>query len=171
MAAAARAAARPAVVRSRMRSRSNSARAAKTWKTSLPPGGGGVDGLLEAPEPDAALGEAGDGVDQMPQGAAEPVEFPDDQGDAGPQLVQYLLEDGPVGAGAAGGLGEHPVAASTLEGVDLKLGVLVSGRDAGVAEQMSHAGNRRRTLGQGWLCDVDFGHGFWTPIAALAAGE
>jgi hypothetical protein len=21
------------------------------------------------------------------------------------------------------------------------------------------------------LCDVDFGHGFWTPIAALAAGE
>jgi hypothetical protein len=34
----ARAAANPALVRSRMRSRSNSAKAAKTWKTSLPPG-------------------------------------------------------------------------------------------------------------------------------------
>jgi hypothetical protein len=34
----ARAAASPALVRSRMRSRSNSARAANTWKTSLPPG-------------------------------------------------------------------------------------------------------------------------------------
>jgi hypothetical protein len=33
-----RAAASPALVRSRMRSRWNSARAAKTWKTSLPPG-------------------------------------------------------------------------------------------------------------------------------------
>jgi hypothetical protein len=29
--------------------------------------GGGVDRLLEAAEPDAALGEAGDGVHQMPE--------------------------------------------------------------------------------------------------------
>jgi hypothetical protein len=41
--------------------------------------GGGVDRLLEAPEPDPLLGQAGDGVDQMPQRAAEAVEFPDDQ--------------------------------------------------------------------------------------------
>jgi hypothetical protein len=41
----------------------------------LAAGGGGVDCLLEAAEPDAALGQAGDGVDQMPQGAAEAVEF------------------------------------------------------------------------------------------------
>jgi hypothetical protein len=57
-----------------------------------------------------------------------------------------LLEDRAVGAGAAGGLGEHPVAAGALEGVDLELRLLVGGRDAGVAEQMSHAGDRRRTL-------------------------
>jgi hypothetical protein len=25
--------------------------------------------------------------------------------------------------------------------------------------------------GQGWLCEVDFGHGFWTPLGALVAGE
>jgi hypothetical protein len=36
--------------------------------------GGGVDRLLEAAEPDAALSQAGDGVDQMSQGAAEVVE-------------------------------------------------------------------------------------------------
>jgi hypothetical protein len=41
--------------------------------------------------------------------------------------------------------GEHPVAAGALEGVDLELGVLVGGGAAGVAEQMSHAWNRRRT--------------------------
>jgi hypothetical protein len=34
----------------------------------LAAGGGGVDRLLEAAEPDAAVSEAGDGVDQMPQG-------------------------------------------------------------------------------------------------------
>jgi hypothetical protein len=88
----------------------------------LPAGGGGVDRLLQAPEPDAAVGEAGDGVDQVPQGAAEAVEFPDDQGVAGPQLVQELGEGGAVAAGAAGGLGEDPVAAGSREGVDLELG-------------------------------------------------
>jgi hypothetical protein len=46
----------------------------------LAAGGGGVDCLLQAAEPDAAVGQAGDGVDQVAQGAAEPVEFPDDQG-------------------------------------------------------------------------------------------
>jgi hypothetical protein len=61
----------------------------------LATGGGGVDRLLEAAEPDAAVSQAGDGVDQMSEGAAEPVEFPDDQGVARPQLVQDLLEGGP----------------------------------------------------------------------------
>jgi hypothetical protein len=41
----------------------------------LAAGGGGVDRLLERPEPDAALGQAGDGVDQMAQGAAEASSF------------------------------------------------------------------------------------------------
>jgi hypothetical protein len=68
------------------------------------------------------------------QGAAQSVEFPDDQGVTGAQLVQELLEDGAVGPGAAGGLGEHPIAAGALEGVDLELGLLVGGGDAGIAE-------------------------------------
>jgi hypothetical protein len=36
-----------------------------------------------------------------------------------------------VGAGAAGGLDEDPVAAGAVEGVDLELRLLVGGEDAG----------------------------------------
>ena len=46
--------------------------------------GGGVDRLLEAAEPDFAVGQAGDGVDQVAQGAAQSVELPDDQSVARP---------------------------------------------------------------------------------------
>jgi hypothetical protein len=91
----------------------------------LAPGGGGVDRLLEAPEPDASVGQVGDGVDQVPQGAAQPIQPPDDQSVTGPQLVEELVEDWAVGAGAAGGLGEHPIATGSGEGVDLELGLLV----------------------------------------------
>ena len=61
-------------------------------------------------------------------------------------MVQDLGEGGPVGAGAAGGLGEHPVAAGGLQGVDLELGLLVGGGDAGIAKQMAHARDRLTTL-------------------------
>jgi hypothetical protein len=95
---------------------------AKDVEDELAAGGGGVDRLLQTAEPDATVGESGDGVDQMPEGAAEAVEFPDDQGIAGAQLVQKLLQTGSVAAGAAGGLGEDPVAAGALRGVHLGLG-------------------------------------------------
>jgi hypothetical protein len=107
--------------------------------------GGGVDRLLEAAEPDPAVGQLGDGVDQVAQGAAEAVQFPDDQGVTGPQLVQDLGEGEAVGAGTAGGLDKHAVAAGALEGVNLELGLLVGGGDAGIAEQMSHDTDRLRT--------------------------
>src|SRR5215216_1760712 len=38
----------------------------KDVENELAAGGGGVDRLLEAVEPDPTLGEAGDGVDQVP---------------------------------------------------------------------------------------------------------
>ena len=50
--------------------------------------------FLQARNPTPALGQAGEGVDQMPQGSAEAVQFPDDQGVAGAQLVQDLLRTG-----------------------------------------------------------------------------
>jgi hypothetical protein len=112
----------------------------------LAAGGGGVDRLLEAAEPDAAVGEPRDSVDQMPQRPAQAVELPDDQGVAGAELIKELLEGWAVGAGAAGGLGEHPVATSRGESIDLEVGLLVGGGDAGVTEQMTHAAKRRRTV-------------------------
>jgi hypothetical protein len=145
-AAAGRAAASPAAVRSRMRSRSNSARAAKTWKTSLPAGVVVSIASWRLRKADATLGQAGDGVDRVAQGAAEPVQFPHDQGVAGAQLIEHLGEGGPVGAGPAGGFDNDPVAAGTLAGVDLEPGLLVGGGDAGMAEQMAHAAERRTTL-------------------------
>jgi hypothetical protein len=80
------------------------------------------------------------------RGAAEAVEFPDDQGVAGAELVQDLGEGGAVGAGAAGRLDKHPGAAGGCEGVDLELGVLVGGGDAGIAEQVAPARERCTTL-------------------------
>jgi hypothetical protein len=97
--------------------------------------GGGVDRLLEAAEPDPAVGQAGDGVDQVAERLAEAVEFPDDEGVARAQLVQDLLKGGSVGAGAAGGLGEHPVATGALQRVDVELRLLVGGGDAGIASR------------------------------------
>jgi hypothetical protein len=82
----------------------------------------------------------------MPQRPSKPVQFPDDQGVAGAQLIEDLRKGGAVAVGAAGGLGEHPVAAGALEGVDLQVGLLVGGGDAGVAEQVSHARDGCRTL-------------------------
>jgi hypothetical protein len=90
--------------------------------------------------PDAALGQAGDGVDQVPRQPSKPVQFQDDQGVAGAQLVQDLLEDRTVAADAAGRFGEDPGAAGALEGVDLEVWLLVGGGDAGIAEQMTHRG-------------------------------
>jgi hypothetical protein len=113
-----------------MRSRSDSARTLQRQEDEFAAGGSGLGGLLEAAEADAAVGQAGDGVDQMPQGAAEALQSPDDQGVAGAELVKKLAVGGAVAAGAAGSLGERPVAADALEGVDLELGLLVGGGDA-----------------------------------------
>jgi len=91
------------------------------------------------------VGHAGDGVDQMAQGAAEAVELPHDERVAGAEPVQELLEDGPVGAGAAGGLGECPVAHRRAGG--RRPGGPAAGRggDAGgVTEQVSHVHSRSR---------------------------
>jgi hypothetical protein len=61
--------------------------------------GGGVDRLLQAAKPDAALSQADDGVDQMPKRPAQAIQLPNDQGVTGTQLVQDLLKGCAVGAG------------------------------------------------------------------------
>jgi hypothetical protein len=89
----------------------------------------------------------------VPEGAAKAVKLPDDQGVTGPQLVQDLLEDRAVAAGAAGGLGEYPIAAGALEGVDLELGLLVGGGDAGLSSRLGRGsgGCRRNGRGLKWV--------------------
>src|SRR5215218_10170306 len=166
----ARAAASPAVVRSRIRSRSNSARAAKTWKTSLPPG--------------VVVSIASCRLRNPIPRSATPVTVSTRCRRERPRRSSFhttRVSPGrswssrrsrvAIGASPAGGLDKHSVAAGTLQGVDLELGVLVGGGDASIAEQMSHVADRLTTLRNRWLCDVDFGHGFWTPTRWLVAEE
>ncbi len=79
-----------------IRPRSNSARAPKTWSTSLPP-------LVMVSilswrdlKPMPPLLQEGDGVDEVSEGAAEPVEPPDDEGVAAAQMRERLGEAGPL---------------------------------------------------------------------------
>jgi hypothetical protein len=101
----ARADSSPAVVRSEMRSRSNSASAAKIPKTSFP---AGVVVSMAAPwpvrnfSPDAAGGQVVDGVDEVVQVAAERVELPDDERVAIPQRFRARGEPGAVIASSGG---------------------------------------------------------------------
>jgi hypothetical protein len=57
--------------------------------------GGGIDRFLETPETDAAVAEAGDGIDQVAQGATQPIKPPHHKGVARTKLVQELLEAEP----------------------------------------------------------------------------
>jgi hypothetical protein len=70
---------------STMSPRMNSARAAKTWKTSRPPGV--VAHLAQGPEPGAAAAQPGHDGDQVLQGPGQPVQARDDEGVAGAEVV------------------------------------------------------------------------------------
>jgi len=112
-------------------------------------GRGGVDGLLQRPEPDAALGESMELVDEVPDGAAEPVEAPDDEGVAGAELVEELVEFGSVLQGPGHGVDEHAVAACCVERIDLQRRVLVGSGHACVPEEVTHEVNVAKPDPQG----------------------
>jgi hypothetical protein len=48
--------------------------------------GRGIDLLLQRPKANTPLLQLSDGLDQMCEGAAEPVQAPDDEGVTGPQV-------------------------------------------------------------------------------------
>jgi hypothetical protein len=158
----AQAAASPALVRSRMRSRSNSARAANTCKTSLPPG--------------VVVSTASCKLRNPMPWSARPVTVSTRCRRERPRRSSFhttRVSPGRSWSRSCSRTGRSvwaplavsvntPIAAGGLQRVDLELGVLVGGGDAGIAEQVSHAGDRLTTLRQRWLSDVDFGHGFWT---------
>ena len=73
----------------------------------LPAGCGGVEPLGQRSEPDAAVGERGHGVGEVPHGAPEPVEAPHHEGIPGAEVVEAA---GQLGAGVQRPgrlLGEH----------------------------------------------------------------
>ena len=88
--------------------------------------GRGVDGLRERAQPDAAGPELGHDLDQVGQGAAEPVEAPDHQPVAARQVLEADLQARPV-VSATGGLvlvGVALVDAGGAQGLPLQAGAL-----------------------------------------------
>ena len=70
---------------------------------------------------------------------AKPIQLPHHQSVTRTQLVKKLIQRRPGGQGTTGGVDEHPVAAGRLQRIDLQVGMLLSSRDAGVAEEVGHA--------------------------------
>ena len=95
--------------------------------------------------------------------AAEPVNFPEDQGVAAAQVGRAGLPLGSVGFGSGGGVGVQAVRGA--QGVELQLGVLVGGGDPYVSDSVAHGHARYRNpwsrggsagLNMGWVsgeCD------------------
>src|SRR4051794_3653847 len=78
---------------------------AKDMEDELPAAGRGVDLLLQRPEADAPLLQLPDGVDQMPEGAAESVQPPDHQSVAHSKVRERLGKPGAFCHGAGDGVG------------------------------------------------------------------
>ena len=107
-------------------------------------GGGGVQGLVQALEPDPVPAQRGDDGDQVGQGPGQPVQARHDQGVAGPQVVQAGRQLGPVGVLAGQLVGEDAEAASLGQGVLLAVQQLAGGADPGVADQRTGPDGRFR---------------------------
>ena len=119
------AAARPAWVRSRMRSLSNSAKRAHDGEEQAAIGGRGVDGLRQTAEADSSASQVLHKLDQIPEGAPQPVQPPNHHHIARTQLVEHPVQFGSAGFAAGGMVSEDLDASSLLQCVDLKGGVLV----------------------------------------------
>ena len=102
----------------------------KHVKDQSPLGCGGVDRVIEALQADLTGHQVRDDREQMCEGAAEPIEFPDDQDIARAQDLKQLGEDRSFGAGAADDLGVDFGATGLCECVDLQIDRLVLGADA-----------------------------------------
>ena len=129
------AASRPSRVPSTISSRMNSASAAKTWKTSRPPGVVVSSTLVQALEADTLPAQRADDLDQVGQGPGQPVQARHGQGVAGPQVVQAGRQLGPVGVLARELVGEDAEAARPGQGVLLAVEQLARGADPSVADQ------------------------------------
>jgi len=99
-----------------------------------PLGAGGVDGVVQAQQPDLALHQAAHQFNQVLERAPHAIQLPDHQHVAGPQLAQQLVERRPCGLRAARHILIDALAAGRLEGVHLQVCFLVARGNAGVAD-------------------------------------
>ena len=113
----------------------NSASAAKTWKTSRPPGVVVSRASCRLLNPTPRRRSVPTICDQVGQRPGQPVQARHDQGVAGPQVVQAGRQLGPVGVLARQLVGEHAEAARLGQGVLLAVQQLAGGADPGVADQ------------------------------------
>ena len=80
-----------------------------------------VDALLEAPEADLPFLELPDGLDEVPDAAAQAVELPDDEGVPLPEVCEGLIEPRPLGTCTAGLVREDLLATGAVQGVGLEI--------------------------------------------------
>ena len=111
-------------------------------------GGGGVQGLVQALEPDTMPAQRADDLDQVGQRPGQPVQARHDQGVAGPQVVQAGGQLGPVGVLARQLVSEDAEAARLGQGVLLAVEQLAGGADPRVADRapVRTAGSGARRL-------------------------
>ncbi len=118
-------------------------------------GGGGVQGLVQALEPDTVPAQRADDGDQVGQRTGQPVQARHNQGVAGPQVVQASGQLGSAGVLAGQLVGEDAEAAGLGQGVLLAVQQLAGGADPGVADQRAPvwtagAGARRLPVLRGY---------------------
>src|SRR5215471_16816361 len=85
------AASNPAVVRSRMRSRSNSTSAPIIWKISLPAFRRRIDLLRETDKINPALFQTGEEYSEMLERTTSPIQLPEDKGSPRSHIGQRLF--------------------------------------------------------------------------------
>ena len=135
----------PSRVLSEMSRRSEVADGAEDVEHELAGGRGGVEALLEADQVDAAGLESVDGFEQLPERAAESVEADDAQ----PVTRVGACSMSSVRPGRSNRLPEM-MSVNTRDGAGLDeadmlgVGVLVAGRDAGVAKGVAGASRHDR---------------------------
>jgi hypothetical protein len=103
--------------------------------------------------PGLAVGEVVDGVDQMPQVPAKPVQLPDDQGASRPERLQTRLESRPLVARSGGKIG--------VQAFDFQ-----TGRQQRIALQIENLG----ALEAGWPADLVHAAGIYLADDDLGLG-
>jgi hypothetical protein len=82
---------------------------------------GGINVILKALEPNAALFQGFDEVDEPLRGAAQSVELPDHERIVTAEVTERVLQARPVGVSAGDRIGEKELAAGLLQSVELEI--------------------------------------------------